>query len=230
MHLNELKSKIGLKFFKIKKKFEIVSKIKKNYIFFYKIKKETPLYNFFNDGFDIYENLLSNNDVDYILEKYTNFKNNKNDKNYEYNLTFPFFDKKILDKIFSSSLIKTINDFFIEVYKVKPVLQQSPMIVITKPAIENDEMSSKIKIPADYHTDFPTEVALHIPLNDLEENVIHTIYCRSSNRDFFTKSTSKYNSSSTKKFEKVKLVTKKGNGILLDTQGVHKANIKKKSY
>lgn len=227
MHLNKLKSKIGLKFFKLKKNFEIINKIKKNYIFYSKIKKNDPLYNLFNDGFDIYPNLISEDDIKYILKKYTNIENKNNSSSYDYNLIFPFFDKYILNKILNSNIISNINNFFLKVYKVKAILQQSPLLVITKPSIENHEMSSKIKIPADYHTDYPTEMALHIPLNDLKNDMIHTIYCRSSNRDYLIKSTSKYNQQFAEKFERVKLVTKKGNGILLDTQGIHKANVKK---
>ena len=136
-------------------------------------------------------------------------------------------DKIILEKVFSSEIFRKTKIFFKSIYNVDPVLQQSPLIVITKPSFDENEMRTSYKIPADYHTDYPTEMALHIPLNDLKEGVIHTVYCKSSNRNIFIKSTSKYSENFTNKFKKINLVSKRGAGILLDTQGIHKANVKK---
>ena len=119
--------------------------------------------------------------------------------------------------------------FFKSIYKLEPVFQQSPLLIITKPGFNNkNEMKKNYKIPADFHTDYPTEMALHIPLNDLREGAIHTVYCKSSNRNIFVKSTSKYKEEFAHRFEKINLVTKKGAGILLDTQGIHKANVNKR--
>lgn len=227
MHLNKIKTKIGLEIFKIKKNFEIFGKLKKNYTLHFTLKKNEPLYDLVYNGYDFHKKLLTDEDINFIIQKYVNKLKLTNDKTFDYNLTFPFFDKKIMQKVFNSEIIEKINGFFLKVYNVKPVLQQSPMIVITKPSIENKDMNKSVKIPADYHTDYPTEMAIHIPLNDLKENSIHTVYCEKSNRHLLTKSTSKYGDKFVSKFKKVKLSTTKGNAIILDTQGIHRANVKK---
>lgn len=227
MHLNKIKTKIGLKMFKLKKNFEIFGKLKKNYTLHFGTKKQEPLYNLLYNGYDFHEKILTHEDINFIIKKYINKYKLDNDQTFDYNLTFPFFDEKIMKKILSSEIIKKINSFFQKVYNLKPVLQQSPLIIITKPSIQNEDMNKSVKIPADYHTDYPTEMAIHIPLNDLKEDVIHTVYCQKSNRNLLTKSTSKYDDKFVSKFKKIKLATLKGNAIILDTQGIHKANVKK---
>jgi hypothetical protein len=226
MLLGNFKSKIGNNIFQLRKNFEIFSKMKKKLIF-HKISKKNSIYNLLNNGYEIQENLLNSDDINFISNKYLFSNNINDDKVYQQNLTFPFFDKIIIEKVFNSEIFRKTKIFFKSIYNVDPVLQQSPLIVITKPSFDKNEMNTSYKIPADYHTDYPTEVALHIPLNDLKEGVIHTVYCKSSNRNIFIKSTSKYSENFTNKFKKINLVSKKGAGILLDTQGIHKANVKK---
>ena len=122
MHLNKIKTKIGLEIFKIKKNFEILGKLKKNYTLYFTLKKNEPLYDLIYNGYDFHKKLLTDEDINFIIQKYMNKLKLTNDK---------------------------------------------------------------------------------------------------------TKSTSKYGDKFVSKFKKVKLSTTKGNAIILDTQGIHRANVKK---
>ena len=229
MNLLTLKQKIGLTFFKIKKNFELFDRIKKNSLC---KKKElsSDLSKFISQGYLIKEKLLNDEDVNYILNHYINIDHIDDGDSFDYNLIIPFFNKKIINKILESELCENLDKFFKLTTKANFHFQTVPYIVITKPLSDQDTIDGKsAKIPVNYHTDFPFEITLQVPLLDLDLKSPHTLYFEKTNRSIFFRSTSVYKEEKLSKFKKINLIGKKGDGILIDTQGVHRANVYKNS-
>lgn len=229
MLINKIRKNLGLNFFLLKKRLEIFNKIKKNYFYYLNSNEDKSFQSILEKGYFIEKNILNNNDINAILNKYLDSNYLNNEKRFDYNLFYPFFDEKILNKILSSETMHLAKKFFSMIYQSIPKFQQCPLLIITKPNLNNNEIENRIKIPATFHTDYPTEMSLHIPLVDLNENEIFTTYCQGSNRSYFVLPTTDYDQDYVKKFKQIKLTSNKGDGILLDTQGIHKAKIEKNS-
>lgn len=229
MHqLVDIKKKIGNTFYQIKKNLDVLPRLKKNFLLKNKF-LEKDLYKFLDKGFLIQNAFLDQKELNYIIREYLNL-NNINDNNYyDFNLSIPFFDQKIIEKIISSNLFQVIKKFYSLTCNSKIFFQQIPFIVITKPSIDQSLANEKTRIPARFHTDYPSEISLQIPLINQLNYTPHTLYLEKTNRDLKFKCMSNYDEKSLKDYNKVKLLGHEGDAILIDTQGVHRANLFKNS-
>ncbi|MDC0042599.1 hypothetical protein OAJ10_02460 [Paracoccaceae bacterium] len=93
------------------------------------------------------------------------------------NLAFPFFNKDVEALLTDSQLSKLLDEYFLNIYGCKPVLQMMPYLVITYPNIRHDEYDAKVNnFPADWHTDYQSEFTIHVPLVEINSENTHTMY------------------------------------------------------
>ena len=229
MHqLVEIKQKIGNTFYRIKKNLDIFPRLKKNILLKNKY-LEKDFREFLEKGYIIQTEFLDRKDLKYIIGEYLNLKNINNNEYYDYNLSIPFFDKKIIEKITSSSLFFVLKKFYSMTCNSEIFFQQTPLIVITKSSVDQSLANDNTRIPVRFHTDYPSEISLQIPLINQLDYSPHTLYLEKTNRDIKFKCSTIYDEKKLNDYNKVKLLGNEGDAVLIDTQGVHRANIFKNS-
>ena len=226
--LVKLKKKIGNTLYQIKKNLDIFPRLKKN-ILLKNTHLEKDFRQFLEKGYIIQTEFLDQKDLRYIIGEYLNLKNIHDNDYYDYNLSIPFFDKKIIEKIISSSLFSVLKNFYSMTCNSEIFFQQVPFIVITKSSIDQFLANNKTRIPVKFHTDYPSEISLQIPLINQLDHSPHTLYLEKTNRDIKFKCSTTYDEKKLNYYNKVKLLGNEGDAVLIDTQGVHRANIFKNS-
>jgi hypothetical protein len=144
----------------------------------------------------------------------------------EGNVTWPFYNNDIHNLLQDSKFMSILDEYFIKVYGLPPVLQVVPSLVITKPSIQQDSpILSKKLFPAEWHIDYPGEFTVHIPLVEITTEVTHTKYCRGTQYSLMK--------------PKERLINKNnlflgtgspGDVIMMDVDGWHAAQLKKNSF
>ena len=99
--------------------------------------------------------------------------------------------------------------------------------MVTNSLIQEKSFNEKIhKIPAFFHTDYPTEVTIHIPLTDITPKTPRTMYLDGSSMDSFVRPMKKYDARKVvNKFKTSELFAKAGDALVIDVTGIHKAVI-----
>lgn len=182
-----------------------------------------------NKGFANYESLLDSQKLIYLREQYGLIK--ENFTKFDSNISLPFVNSTILKRLdYGTELGQLIKKFFHICYKITPVLQSLPHIIVTNSLIKQDSFNEKIhRIPAFFHTDYPTEVTIHIPLTDITAKTPRTMYLNGSAMDSFIRPMKKYDAKRVvDKFKSSELFAKAGDALVIDVTGVHKAVIEPK--
>jgi len=148
----------------------------------------------------------------------------------EGNIAWPVMDDQIRDILCNTTFRECITDYFYCAYREIPILQMVPTITVTKPNITQEEYKHGFHaFPGAWHTDYPTEMGVHIPVNDITTQTTHTKYIETSNRvalepdglllnDSFMEETYGPNCI-------VQCLAKAGEVLIMDTTGFHRAEL-----
>ena len=151
----------------------------------------------------------------------------------EGNYSWPVIDETLHKFLESKSLNKLLDDYFRLAYRGRPVLQIVPNIVITKPSISPEKfVHGKHGFPAVWHTDYPTEFTIHIPLSEIDNSTPHTQYLETTHRmpasgAARTMTDDEVSVEYAKKI-KARCFSSVGDALLMDVTGVHKAQLNNK--
>ena len=147
------------------------------------------------------------------------------------NLSWPCLSKEVIELFLRSQYRETIDRYFRVMYGCMPVLQKVPSIVVTYPLLDQiNALEPKEKFPAQWHTDYPQEFSVHIPLTVIDESVTHTVYVGGSARDLLIQPqqvvSDEYISQRYNKQRIHRMVAEPGDVIFLDVTGYHRANLR----
>lgn len=176
------------------------------------------------NGFTRQHSLLSSNELLNIRQRYGLRKENFSKSNS--NISLPFIGINFLQKIdYETGIGKLIREYFLICYRSEPVLQSMPTVVVTNPSIQREEFNEKMhRIPAFFHTDYPTELTVHLPLTDITSQTPRTMYLNGSSMASSVRPMKKYDATDVAcKFESSELFAKAGDALVIDVTGVHKA-------
>ena len=179
---------------------------------------------FFETGYNLYKNAISPS----IYSKLTNeyFVNAKWFLKTNSNIAIPILQRKFLKSIdYDSQMFSYVQEYFRAFYKAEPYLQQVPKIIVTNPDIEpKDFQAEQHRIPAFFHTDYPSELTIHIPLTEINEKTPRTLYLKGSHLSKAIRPMKKYASTGAlSSFEHVELFANPRDALMIDVTGVHKA-------
>lgn len=179
---------------------------------------------FFSSGFKIVENIISQDthaklSDDYFIRAQCFSSTNSN-------ISIPVLQKDFLKSIdYDSEALGYVKEYFRAFYRAEPHLQQVPKIIVTNPDIGHEEFDeARHRIPAFYHTDYPSELTIHIPLTEINEKTPRTLYLKGSHLSAAVRPMKKYTDcASLSSFEAVELFANPRDAIMIDVTGVHKA-------
>ena len=183
-----------------------------------------PLRRFADNGFYVFRNFCEESEIFRLRSRYLCLDNlSSNDDN----LGVPFFDHSFMDRFYESSAWQMFSMYGRSVYGLEPVLQIYPSLIVTKPTFKQEEFSSKNhRVPAGFHTDYPTELTVHVPLAEISIETSHTRYCARSHRSLRVREQRRYDSSDVvDRFEHVHLLANAGDMIAIDVTGIHRADV-----
>jgi hypothetical protein len=142
------------------------------------------------------------------------------------NIAMPFFDPQFMSRFFESNVWSALSTYGRAVYGRAPVLQIYPSIVVTKPTFSQGEfVRGTHRVPASYHTDYPSEMTVHIPLTDITAQTNHTRFCVGSHRAAKVSPRGTYAADATTPYEHVELFANAGDLLALDVTGIHRADV-----
>ena len=147
------------------------------------------------------------------------------------NLTIPFVNAEIIKAIVDSPLSELLDRYFVKVYGKKPITQTCPHIVVAKTDFDQDRFRpGENRIPAIWHTDYPYELSVHIPLTRIDTETTRTKYAKGSHRSFrvwpnFSDQTLT-DTEVSRRFELKDCFADPGDGLVLDVTGLHRAHLK----
>jgi hypothetical protein len=148
----------------------------------------------------------------------------------EGNYSWPIMNRELHGFLESDELLGILTGYFKGVYGKMPVLQTIPSVVVTKPSLEQqDFIHGKHRFPAVWHTDYPTEFTVHIPLCEINASTPHTKYIETSHRHLsggHARAQPDADTSPDYKDKKVaECFAEPGDAILLDVTGLHRAQL-----
>jgi hypothetical protein len=184
-----------------------------------------PLREFADSGYYIFRSFCDEPEISRLKSRYLNqscgaYKSNDG------NVSMPFFDGAFIRRFYESATWKLLSTYGQAVYGSEPVLQIYPSIIITKPTFSQEEFSGqKHKVPAVFHTDYPTELTVHIPLTDVISDTNHTRFCTKSHRALRVQANRNYSETLANQFDQVHLLANTGDLIAIDVTGIHRADV-----
>ena len=179
---------------------------------------------FFERGYNLYKNAIPLSVYSKLTDEY--FVNEKWFLDTNSNIALPILQKELLKSIdYDSPILSYVQEYFRAFYRAEPNLQQVPKIIVTNPDIESKNFdAAKHRIPAFFHTDYPSELTVHIPLTDINDKTPRTLYLRGSHVSKSVRPMKKYvNTDHLSSFEHVELFAKSRDALIIDVTGVHKA-------
>ena len=220
-------------FFKIRTPYYIISKInklsfaKKNQKNIFKSKKSNDeFYCLLTDGMVLAKNLINKTTINNWINKYhitiDSFRE------CDGNISFPFYNKELHNLLFESEFLDYLNMYYDLVYEKKPVLQQMPTLVVTKPKMNQVNFShGNHNFPATWHTDYLTEFTIHIPIVDINSETNHTKYLKGSHTNFLIPPIGAIKVDET---NNINCFAKAGDALFIDVDGWHRGHLQKGSF
>ena len=150
----------------------------------------------------------------------------------EGNLSWPIMDDQIRNILCNTTFRAFITEYFYCAYRKIPILQMIPTITVTKPNITQEYYKHEVHgFPGIWHSDYSTEMGVHIPINDITTQTTYTKYVETSNRVALEQDGLSLNDSYIKKIYGpnclAQCLSKSGEVLIMDTTGLHRAEISK---
>jgi hypothetical protein len=184
-----------------------------------------PLREFADSGYHIFRSFCDETEIDRLKSRYLNQRCGAYESN-DGNVSMPFFDIAFIKRFYESDTWRLLSMYGQVVYGSEPVLQVYPSIIITKPTFSQEEFSGrKHKVPALFHTDYPTELTVHIPLTDVTSDTNHTRFCNRSHRALRVQANRSYSETRANQYDQVHLLAEAGDLIAIDVTGIHRADV-----
>ena len=121
------------------------------------LKTHTPLREFAESGYYVFRSFLDESEISRLKSRYLN-QSYITHKSQDGNVAMPFFDVAFIRRFYESDTWKLLSKYGKAVYGSELMLQSYPLLVLTKPTFSQEEFSGKKhKVPALFHTDYPTE-------------------------------------------------------------------------
>ena len=140
------------------------------------------------------------------------------------NLTWPCLSTHLVKLLNDARYQTLLQTYFRVMYGAPPVLQTIPSLVVSYPSIAPEEFDSRRHgFPAAWHTDYPGEFTVHLPLTDITESTSHTAYVSGSAKGFRLYRKSRPQTLAGKEFLGF---AKSGDALFFDVCGIHRANLR----
>jgi hypothetical protein len=210
----------------ISKKFKLFLANRKKDVLFKSAKSNNEFSHLISNGMVVAENIIDKNIIENWISKYNIY--NENFVACKGNVFFPFYNKEFHDILFNSNFLDYLNMYYYLVYGKKPVMQQMPTLVITKPDINQLDIShGKSNFPAVWHTDYLTEFTIHIPIVDINSKTNHTKYLNGSHTNFFAPPIGAVKVNET---NNTNCFARAGDALFIDVDGWHRGHLEKGSF
>ncbi len=196
----------------------MVSRFSKNFL-------GCPIREFADSGSYVFRSFCDKKEVDRLRARYLTQSTDALESN-DGNVMVPFFDVVFISRFYQSAAWKMLSAYGQAVYGTEPVLQIYPSLILTKPTFTQEEFSGrKHNVPALFHTDYPTELTVHVPLTNITGDTTHTRFCAKSHRSLKVRPQSTYAPTMADQFNQVNLFANAGDLIAVDVTGIHRADI-----
>ena len=210
----------------ISKKFKLFLANRKKDVLFKSAKSNNEFSHLLSNGMVVAENIIDKKIIKNWISKYN--IHNDNFVACKGNIFFPFYNKEFHDILFNSNFLDYLNIYYYLVYGKKPVMQQMPSLVITKPDINQLDIShGKSNFPAVWHTDYLTEFTIHIPIVDINSKTNHTKYLNGSHTNFFAPPVGAVKVNET---NNTNCFARAGDALFIDVDGWHRGHLEKGSF
>tara|TARA_B100000795_G_scaffold256358_1_gene228714 strand:+ start:2321 stop:3244 length:924 start_codon:yes stop_codon:yes gene_type:complete len=210
----------------ISKKIKIFFARKNKKPLFQSKKKNKEFLTLMSNGALLAENIVDKVTIENWIQKYK--ISNDNFIPCEGNISFPFYNKELHNLLFESEFLDYLNMYYDLVYGKKPVLQQMPTLVVTKPKMNQvNFLLGNHNFPATWHTDYLTEFTIHIPLVDINSETNHTKYLKGSHTNFLIPPLGAIKVDET---NNINCFAKAGDALFIDVDGWHRGHLEKGSF
>ena len=210
----------------ISKKFKLFFANRNKDVLFKSSKSNNEFSHLLLNGMVLAENIIDKNIIKNWISKYN--IHNENFIACKGNISFPFYNKEFHNILFNSDFLDYLNMYYDLVYGKKPVMQQMPSLVITKPDINQLDFShGNDNFPAVWHTDYLTEFTVHIPIVDINSKTNHTKYLNGSHTNFFAPPLGAVKVNET---NNTNCFARAGDALFLDVDGWHRGHLEKGSF
>lgn len=210
----------------ISKKFKLFFANRNKDVLFKSSKSKNEFYHLLLNGMVLAENIIDKNIIKNWISKYNIY-----DENFiacKGNISFPFYNKEFHNIMFNSDFLYYLNKYYDLAYGKKPVMQQMPALVITKPDMNQLDFSfGSDNFPAVWHTDYLTEFTVHIPIVDINSKTNHTKYLNGSHTNFFAPPVGAVKVNET---NNTNCFARAGDALFIDVDGWHRGHLEKGSF